>query len=148
MLFNSETFDILKHPHHILSSTSKDINESDYSKFVLIGKKMIKTLKRSGGVGLAANQVGLLDRIIIALINDKYITMINPVISDHLGCIDSREGCLSIPNNKFDVERFKHITVKYIDHNLKAVSLDLSDFESTIIQHEIDHLNGITLKEK
>ncbi len=97
------------------------------------------------GVGLAAPQVGKNIRVIVALFNNKTIVpMVNPEItarSDEL-CI-GEEGCLSLPGQWGNVRRFTEITVKYKTAKSDERTMKLADFNARIVQHEIDHLNGI-----
>jgi peptide deformylase len=101
-------------------------------------------------VGIAAVQVGILKRIIVIDVsrslkkhhNNGFIVMINPVIVYSSGKISSREGCLSVPEFTGYVVRKKKIEIDYLDLNGCKQHLETSGFESIVIQHEIDHLEG------
>ena len=96
------------------------------------------------GVGIAAVQVGILERIIIVKINGEFITMINPVIVKKSQQTKiSEEGCLSFPGKMVKKKRNYRITVEYADLDLNPQLVKLSGLASFIAQHEIDHLNGL-----
>lgn len=96
------------------------------------------------GVGIAAVQVGILERIIIVKINGEFITMINPVIVKKSQQTKiSEEGCLSFPGKMVKKKRNYRITVEYADLDLNPQLVKLSGLASFVAQHEIDHLNGL-----
>jgi len=114
-------------------------------------KNMKETMVLAHGLGLAAPQVGVSERILIAnfqygkKVGDKFahVALINPKILKHseeevLG----DEGCLSLPEIFAPVKRFKEITVKYLDEKGKEQVLELSNLNARIVQHEVDHLDG------
>lgn len=140
----------------ILLKKSKEVSKIDKGVLKLI-KDMKETLLSDDGVGLAAPQVGMNVRIIIiALQKGKKISkdfalvsMINPRIitfSDD-ACV-AEEGCLSLPGDFINVERAKSITVSYLNERGGEVALALSDINARIVQHEVDHLNGILITER
>lgn len=110
---------------------------------------MVKTMEAENGVGLAAPQVGRNIRLIICKLNpgernEVIIPMVNPElleISDE--CEEGEEGCLSLPGVWGKVTRPKQILLRYQNLKGKDTTLELSDFNARIVQHEIDHLNGI-----
>ena len=131
--------------------------------------RMMKTLELAGGIGLAANQVSILNRVIIVDVPEGMwqfgdeqdgvktiergpeadsdqrspIFMINPEIiweSEEKSIYE--EGCLSIPGQYANVIRPAHVKVKYIDYHGKEVEIDSHGLHSHCVQHEIDHLNG------
>ena len=107
---------------------------------------MINTMIENNGIGLAANQVGVLKRIIIVLIDDKPSVMINPEIvefSKEVSLMD--EGCLSIPETYLPINRAETIKVKYRDLKGKPHFETYSGLTSRIIQHEVQHLDGVTM---
>lgn len=128
----------------ILRKKSKPIKSIDkkLKKFI---KDMIATMHEAKGVGIAAPQVGVNDRLCIVTLNDKKVVpMINPEIiykSDEKEW--GEEGCLSLPKEFGDVERSKEITVTYLDESENQITLKLKDFNARVVQHEIDHLDGV-----
>lgn len=110
---------------------------------------MIDTLNHEEGLGLAAPQVGISERIIIVRLNAKSshemtIAIINPeILSTSKEIVMGEEGCLSLPDIYDDVERYKEIRVRFQDLSGTTQILDLEGMNARIIQHEMDHLDGI-----
>jgi len=118
---------------------------------------MFDTMHNASGIGLAANQVGSLQRVIVVDISDvdeeKYpaesatakrpVVLINPEIIAAEGSWVMEEGCLSIPDIRDEIERPKNIRVRFNDIAFREKELDAEGLFSRVIQHEIDHLNGI-----
>lgn len=115
---------------------------------------MIKTMQEEKGVGLAAPQVGRNIRIIICTINpdskhEVIIPMVNPVILQFSEKKEwGEEGCLSLPKVWGKVERSTGITLRFTNLKGHEQTLELSDFNARIVQHEIDHLDGILFVDK
>jgi peptide deformylase len=111
-------------------------------KFV---KDMHETMVSANGVGIAAPQVGINDRIfLMTLDNKKVLPVINPEILETSQKMESgEEGCLSLPGQWGAVERHKEIMVRFQDLKGQMVTMKLSDFEAREFQHELDHLNGV-----
>ena len=97
-----------------------------------------------GCLGLAANQIGFLHRIIVVNKGGVWVPMINPVIDKVEGCKSSLvgEGCLSRPGVNKKIRRDKIIIVRYWDENEDLVEEIVKNFDARVIQHEVDHLNG------
>ncbi|MBS57049.1 MAG: peptide deformylase, partial [Rickettsiales bacterium] len=110
---------------------------------------MMESMIKAPGVGLAANQVGILKQIVTINFEDKennkkanYI-LFNPSIMQYSEeTIVMEEGCLSLPEQYADVERPKEIILEYIDENEKIIKKQIDGYEARILQHEIDHLSG------
>lgn len=110
---------------------------------------MLETMYAGNGVGLAANQVGLLKRLVVVDCAHEQeepqpIKMVNPEIiahSDHK--ILHNEGCLSLPREYADVERWEKVTVRYLDENGIEQKRETDGLLAIAMQHEIDHLDGI-----
>lgn len=112
---------------------------------------MITTMHESSGIGLAATQVGSPLRIfVIDLSETKNAAQcfINPEIIASAGIVDSEEGCLSFPDIYVTIPRAKHITLQYLDHNFEKQTLECDGLLAICIQHELEHLNGITFYDK
>ena len=99
---------------------------------------------KDGCVGMAANMIGVSKRIIIVDSGMGYIVMLNPVITGRDGRYETEEGCLSLTGTRKAV-RYQSITVRYTGEDLKQHQSDYSGFIAQIIQHEIDHLNGVII---
>jgi peptide deformylase len=105
---------------------------------------MTETMWHQVGIGLAAPQVGLSHRILV--MDDGKggaQALINPVIESRSGIVREEEGCLSIPGIFAEVERSKTITVSATDADGNPVSFEASGLKARIVQHELDHLDGI-----
>lgn len=135
----------------ILRKKSKVVsNYSDRLKVLV--DDMYETMDVAYGVGLAAPQVGILKRVIVIDNRDeengKRFYMINPEIIEKEGVEVGMEGCLSVPGKQGTVERSKDIKVRYNDLSGEEKILEAEDFLARIIQHEIDHLDGILYTDK
>jgi len=108
-------------------------------------KKMSKIMYTKKGIGLAAPQVGSLDCVIIADIGEGLISMINPEILTGFGEDYLEEGCLSLPETVVNVKRQLSIFVRYLDKNEREKESELDGLTARVIQHEIDHLNGVLI---
>ncbi len=130
--------------NEILRKKSKPVQSVD-KKLLKFIKEMEVAVKKEKGVGLAAPQVGLNQRIIVVLLdNKKVVPMINPEITSYSDEIAlGEEGCLSLPGKWGQVKRYQAINVKYLDERGGMKHVKLEDFNARVVQHEIDHLDGI-----
>jgi len=115
-----------------------------------LGEDMFETMHLAGGIGLAANQVGSLHRLIVVDVSDMEetqgippIALVNPVVVSEEGKWPMEEGCLSIPDIREEVVRAEKIRVRYKDLNLADRELEASGIFARVLLHEIDHLNGV-----
>lgn len=107
---------------------------------------MIDTMIKSDGIGLAANQVGVLKRIIVVSDEGNIKVFINPEITNFSEeKVPFEEGCLSLPQTFLTITRSENIMVKYRDLKGKPRMEKYSGLTARIIQHEVDHLDGITM---
>ncbi len=144
--------------NEILRTVSEALKPNEYNTYIKLGKEMIKYIKnpKNGWVWLAAPQVGYNKRlIVVSLLKDRddenfsTIMMMNPTILEHsTECEIEGEWCLSVPWEKWEVERFLKIKLSYIDENKKEKIIILSGVSARIVQHEIDHLNGVLFTDK
>lgn len=107
---------------------------------------MVETMYVEDGVGLAAPQVGVSKRVLIACPTMKQgqeFIIVNPVISNPKGKVTAAEGCLSFPGISGEIERAKEIHLAFQDRHGKHHEMDIKDFFARILQHENDHLDGI-----
>ena len=114
-----------------------------------ISKRMIDIMIKAPGVGLAANQIGILKKIITVHIqdeiknSDKIYALFNPkIISYSEKKIIMEEGCLSLPKQYADIERPEEIIVEYLNEKNEKKKEKKNGFEARVLQHEIDHLQG------
>jgi len=140
--------EILLVPNEFLRQKAKrliNITNED----IKIANQMMDTMIKAPGVGLAANQVGILKQIVTINFEDKendkranYI-LFNPSIIEYSDeKVIMEEGCLSLPEQYADIERPKKIVLEYIDENQKTIKKEIDGYEARILQHEIDHLSG------
>lgn len=144
--------------NEILRTISEEIKSSEINTYIKLGKEMIKYIKNPDNrwVWLAAPQVWHNKRLIVVSLlknrddeNFQTVMMINPEILEHsTECEIEWEWCLSVPGENGEVERFLSIKLRYIDENKKQRIILLSWVSARIIQHEVDHLNGILFTDK
>ena len=111
---------------------------------------MFETMRKASGIGLAANQVGVLHRVIVIDVSEvegleeiKPFALINPEVIEKKDSLVMEEGCLSIPDVRDEVERAKTINVSFKDTNFQDSIIEADGLLARVILHEIDHLNGI-----
>lgn len=127
----------------VLRKKSREVKNFNDRLKILISD-MYETMDKANGVGLAAPQIGILKRLIT--VDDREgnrFAMINPVIKERKGKQVGLEGCLSLPNKQGKVERADEVLVNYLDDNFEEKELRAQEFLARILQHEIDHLDGI-----
>ncbi len=147
---------IITIPNPILKQKSLPVKEINKDVRELISGMREIMLSSSHCVGIAAVQVGVLVRIVLADVslnpkphhNNGFLVMINPEITYSSGKLKSREGCLSVPDFTGNVVRKNKIEVIYTDIDGKEQILKTHGFESIVIQHEIDHLDGFVFLDR
>lgn len=110
-----------------------------------IKQAMFEVMLKNKGCGLAGNQIGVLKRVIAISTSGFTGFIVNPVLSNGRCEKDSKEGCLSVPNKVATVKRFNRVTVEGFDENWKPIKKNLKALSAFCAQHEVDHLNGITI---
>ena len=103
------------------------------------------TFHKEGCVGMAANMIGVTKRIIVFDNEGEYLTMLNPVILKASDLYETEEGCLSLLGGPRKCKRYKKIKVQYQNLQLQTRIKSFSGWTAQIIQHEIDHCNGILI---
>ena len=135
-------------PDPVLKAKAKPVAAVDDSIRRLMDD-MLETMYAAPGIGLAANQIGVLKRVIVLDVAregdaPKPVGMANPEVvwaSDELSVYN--EGCLSLPEHYADITRPKEIRVRYLDRDGKKQEIEADGLFATCIQHEIDHLDGV-----
>jgi len=119
-------------------------------EITLLAADMIETMRKANGIGLAANQVGDLRRVIVVdagVIAESEtippIAMVNPEVLSQEGTWTMEEGCLSIPEIREEVGRAEKIRVRFLDTGFSVQELSAEGLLGRVILHEIDHLNGV-----
>jgi len=139
---------VVKVPDPVLRKVAMDVTKVGKKQLLLIDD-MIRIMKKANGVGLAAPQVGILQRIIvIAPDGMKPTALINPKVIKAEGEFIGQEGCLSIPGLYGDVKRPAYVEVEGYDRRGRGVIFELEDMPAKVVQHEIDHLDGILFTDK
>jgi peptide deformylase len=103
---------------------------------------MFDTMYAARGIGLAATQVGRLERICVVDVDKARYALVNPEIVASDGEQTGEEGCLSIPEIYGDVTRAQHVVVRALDRDGKSIEIDATELLARCLQHEIDHLHG------
>jgi len=142
--------EILVYPNPLLKKKSVPVEKVDASVREFIANLEETMRNGPGGVGIAAPQVGRLERIIIIDVSSKpkvsshgCLYLINPEIVDQEGSEVGREGCMSVPDYTGNVARATNITVKALDHAGNPKTYHIEGFEAVAVQHEMDHLDGL-----
>jgi peptide deformylase len=144
---------IVKYPHPALRHKSIDLTIID-KKVRLYAGRMLELMYEAKGLGLAANQVDLPFRLLVMnatadpLQREEEHVLINPQILDRKGSMEGEEGCLSFPELYQKVRRAKTVIVQAYNLEGHALEITCSDLSSRILQHEIDHLDGVLFIDK
>ena len=138
---------IITSENEILRKVSKPVKVFDENLIDLI-EDMNETLKKSGGVGLAAPQVAVLKRVVVIDLNGTHLELVNPEIVKTEGIQCEAEGCLSIPGVYQKVKRPMTVTVKAYDRYGNKLVITGEDFLARCFCHELDHLDGILFIDK
>lgn len=134
---------VVKIPAPVLRQKALPI-EKLTKKTVLLADDMLRIMRRANGVGLAAPQIGILQRLIVIAPDDMRPTaLINPRIVKMEGEQIGQEGCLSIPGLYGDVKRAQYVEVEAIDRKGRELTFELEGMPARVAQHEIDHLEGV-----
>ena len=157
--------EIIKYGDPILRKVTSRVIKFDKSLRKLI-EDMFETMYANEGIGLAAPQIGVSKRVLVMDVdyaskrykdektgkeefNYNPIVLVNPVIIQHEGEMDSYEGCLSFPNVFFKVKRFQKVIIRYQDILGKERKLESTgDLQCRCLQHEVDHLDGKLMVDK
>ena len=135
---------ILTHPNERLHIVAKPVAEVDDRIRTLVAD-MIETMYAAKGIGLAATQVDVHERVVVIDLSEERnspLALINPVITHKNAETTYEEGCLSVPGIYDTVSRAETVTVEYLDTEGKPQSLDADGLLAICIQHELDHLAG------
>ena len=143
--------EVLVYPNPLLKEIAEDVKEAD-DKIKSVIQDLIDTMEDSGhSVGIAAPQIGELYRIIVidASKNKKCnnhhgrMVLINPEILKWEGMLQFREGCMSVPDYTGNVNRARKVVVQYQNESFETKVIEAEEFEAVLLQHEIDHLDGV-----
>jgi peptide deformylase len=134
--------EIVRYPDDVLRKHAKEVSKVT-PEIKKLAKEMMEIMHASGnGVGLAANQIGVLQRIFVYDDGENKGAVINPKITSAEGEQTGPEGCLSVPGLQGEVMRANQIVMKGLNADGKPVKIKAEGFFARILQHEFDHLNG------
>jgi peptide deformylase len=143
-------FNLRLDPDPILYQKLEDLDLTKDYDLEKIEQAMIEIMQANNGIGISANQVGFDRRVIVvqpkgqepfALFNPKIIGTSEDELAD-------QEGCLSFPNLFLPVNRHSEITIEYVDKHKKSCIITFTGYDAKCVQHELDHLDGITFTKK
>ena len=139
---------IVKIGNSVLTNPCEKLTEDNYSKH--LSKFLMRSIPyRNRGVGLASNQINLPYRICSVKIGQVWKTFINPEIIKYYGeSFINNERCLSIPKKDFNVKRYKSVDIVYRDTNYRAQRATYNALTAIVLQHELDHLDGVLISMK
>jgi peptide deformylase len=139
--------EVCAYPEKILLRQAELITAID-EEIVKLADHMAETMYNAPGIGLAANQVGVGKQLLVVDIaprrpESELIVLANPEIVAVEGEVTIEEGCLSVPDCRAEVKRHEKVRVRGIDLQEKEVEIEAEGLLAVVLQHEIDHLNGI-----
>ncbi|MCH8274062.1 MAG: peptide deformylase [Armatimonadetes bacterium] len=138
---------VVKYPADVLRRVAEPVERVGKKTRELI-ERMERVRSEANGIGLAAPQIGVSERVILIAADGGPTALINPEIVGAEGEEVGQEGCLSLPGLFGDVKRSMTVEVKALDNRGKAIRLSLEGLAARVLQHEIDHLDGILFIDK
>jgi peptide deformylase len=151
MFYNKKMaiLEIRRHPDKVLKQKTAPVENID-SDIELLIENMLDTMRAARGIGLAANQVGVSKRLCVIDTSQEQeknalIILINPLIVEKEGSVESPEGCLSIPGCSTGIKRADRIVVSGLDRKGNPIRIEGTGLLARALQHEIDHLDGLLL---
>jgi len=138
---------IFTYPDPVLRQKVETVTNFD-DPLKQLATDLAETMYAAPGAGLAANQIGVCLRVVVFDVSDnkeekKHLVLVNPEIIEKEGCQVDEEGCLSVIDLTANVERYSKLVVRAQDLDGKTWEFPAEDFFARVIQHELDHLNGI-----
>ena len=133
------------YPDSILHERAKEVK--DFTNIHHLVEKMLKTMADEEGLGLAANQIGVASQIFVGRLGEEKgeIVLVNPMIVEAEGDDVMGEGCLSVPVATVEIPRAEILVVRGFDADGGEVEYKVEGLTARMIQHEIDHLNGVLI---
>ena len=142
---------LIKYPNEILEREVKDVDlENLEFDPVELKKEMVEFMIANNGIGLSANQIGLDAKVFVMGDSVENSTMcINPTVLQYTEeTVDDIEGCLSFPNVFVKIKRPKEILAEWYNENLEKQTVKIEGYSAKCYLHELDHLLGITFKDR
>jgi peptide deformylase len=141
---------IRQYPDAVLRMRAREVERFD-EDLARLAEKMGQLMHDARGVGLAATQVGVLQRLFVCQLADEeeLTTVVNPEIVKRSRSTETAdEGCLSLQGVLVPVERALEVTLEALDVAGKPLRLELDDLDARVVQHELDHLDGVLMLER
>lgn len=149
MIVGKMTYEIIIYPHPLLRQKAKRVKTPISPQLLNLAHEMIKIMQKNQGIGLAAPQVGEGKRLIVAAFQNDPLILFNPEITKKSFKKEgSEEGCLSLPNIFGIVKRHRQITLQALSQAGSKININAEGLLARVIQHEIDHLDGILFIDK
>lgn len=139
--------DVITYPHPLLRKRSQKVEALTEEVRRLIDD-MAETMYAHRGVGLAAVQIGIHQRVITIDVGEGLLALINPEVLERSGETQMEEGCLCLPGVIVEVDRSERVTVRGLNENGEEVTLPAEGLLARALQHEIEHLDGILIVDK
>ncbi len=131
----------------VLRQRTREVDDIDGS-LARLAEDMVVTMYEAPGTGLAANQVGVLQRMFVYDVGDGPVVVVNPRIVETDGEWDYEEGCLSVPGLSWNITRPDRVHLVGLDLDGNELSIEADELEGRVFQHELDHLDGVLLVER
>jgi peptide deformylase len=135
-------FPIRKFGDPVLRRVAAEVDQIDDSVRKLM-RDLEETMEHASGAGLAAPQIGVSKRVFYWRYEEKRGALANPRITDRRGEVEGEEACLSLPGLLYPVVRSEWIRVEALNEEGERVSFEISEWPARIMQHEVDHLDGV-----
>ena len=141
---------IRQYPDKVLKMRAREVERFD-DDLARLAEKMSRLMHDARGVGLAATQVGVLQRLFVCQLagDDEVTTIVNPEITNRSRSTEiADEGCLSLQGVLVAVERSAEVTIEGQDVSGAPLKLELEEMDARVVQHELDHLDGVLMLER
>ena len=141
---------IRQYPDAVLRMRARDVEQFD-DDLLRLAERMAHLMRDARGVGLAATQVGVLQRLFVfqAAEDDDVTTIVNPELTQRTDETEvADEGCLSLQGVLVPVERASGVTIEGLDIRGEPLRLELEEMDARVVQHELDHLDGVLMLER
>jgi len=142
---------IIKYPNPILNKKLTPVNlQNPQCDLTTLKENLVKVMLENGGIGLSANQIGIdLQAFVMGNSTTDAILCVNPTVLEYTEeKLEDYEGCLSFPNMAAYISRPREILAKFYDENLEEHIIKISDYSAKCYLHELDHILGITMKDR
>jgi len=140
---------VLTYPDAVLRQTAYDVDPSSDTDLLRLVNTMFKIMYDAPGIGLAAPQIGIQKRAIVFDLDDDPMVLLNPkIVESSDPCSPFEEGCLSVPGITATIVRSDEVVCEGMDLDGKLVRVDGNGLLSRVLQHEIDHLDGLLILDR